>query len=297
LRDSEPGDYGTIIFEQHRNRLTNIAYGMLGAIMDAEDAVQDAWLRWRDIDATAIGNPGAYLTTITTRVAIDRLRSAQRRREAYVGPWLPEPVMTTFVPDPAEVVIGTETMTLALLTAIERLNPVERAVLLLRDVFDLEYSEIADVVNKSPANCRQIARRARDRAGKPKRPTQPDHHTEQRLLEAYVSAIEARDVAGLTELLAADVVLWADGGGKARAARHPLSGAARVARHLVGVTRRPGPDTEVTAVRVNGDPALLAVQGGRPVAILAFEIADAAIIAVRALLNPDKLGHVDLLDR
>ncbi|MGB7860322.1 MAG: sigma-70 family RNA polymerase sigma factor, partial [Acidimicrobiia bacterium] len=153
------------VFEQNRSRLTGIAYGMLGSVMEAEDVVQDAYLRWHGVDPSRVDSPAAYLTTITTRLAIDRLKSAQVRREQYVGPWLPEPIVTSYAPDPAQVVEEAESLSMAMLVALERLNPVERAVLLLRDVFDYDYAEIADVVDKSPANCRQIARRARDKAG------------------------------------------------------------------------------------------------------------------------------------
>lgn len=282
----------TEIFERNRGRLTAIAYGMLGSVMDAEDVVQDAYLRWRGVDVAGIDSPEAYLTTITTRIAIDRLRSARARRETYVGPWLPEPMVTSFIPDPADVVAEAEVLTMATLTAFESLNPVERAVLLLRDVFDLDYPEIADVVDKSPSNCRQIAKRARDKAGRAARPTPSRPEVETEIITRYLEKVIQGDVEGVASVFADDVVLWSDGGGKARAARHPLFGAERVARHLVGVAPQTPEGTEVRIVRVNGDPAILGVLDGNVIAALSFEVAEGLVVAVRAVLNPDKLSHL-----
>jgi RNA polymerase sigma-70 factor (ECF subfamily) len=280
------------VFERHRSRLFNVAYGMLGSFMDAEDVVQDAYLRWRDVDDASVDAPVAYLTTITTRLAIDRLRSAQHRRETYVGPWLPDPMVTDFAADPAEVVVGADQMRLALLTAMERLNPIERAVLLLRDVFDSEYAEIADIVDKSPANVRQIAVRARERVGDTSRRSGSDQETDARLVAEYMTAIASGNVDEVARVFSEDVVLWSDGGGKARAARHPLHGATRVARHLVGVSPQAPEGMQVAVVRVNGDPAIEASVGDSVIALIAFEVADGSIIGVRAQLNPDKLAHL-----
>ncbi|MGD2060228.1 MAG: RNA polymerase sigma-70 factor [Acidimicrobiia bacterium] len=280
------------IFERHRNRLMGIAYGMLGSVMDAEDVVQDAYLRWRGVSVAAIDSPEAYLTTITTRLAIDSLRSARNRRETYVGPWLPEPIAASFEPDPADLVAATEAFSMALLVALERLNPIERAVLLLRDVFDLDYAEIADVVDKSPANCRQIASRARDKAGDTSRPVRAAPELERAVIERYLEKVSAGDVDGVASIFAEDVVLWSDGGGKARAARHPLYGAKRVARHLVGVAPQTPPGTEVRMARLNGDPAVIGVLDGRAIGAVAFEIVDDVVVAVRAVLNPDKLSRL-----
>ena len=290
---SKPADPLLVdVFEQHRPRLLGVAYGMLGSVMDAEDVVQDAWLRWSAAETGTVESPVAYLTTITTRLAIDRLRSARHRRETYVGPWLPAPLVSDAGPDPGDVVAEAEQLSMAMLTALERLEPTERAVLLLREVFDLDYSEIADVVDKSPANCRQIARRARGRVGDVGRHRAHEHEIEDRLLEAYVAAIAADDTDALIEVFADDVVLWSDGGGKARAARHPLAGAARVARFLVGVSAQAPAGATARFVRVNGDPALMGVVDGRPIGVLAFEVAEGQIIAIRAVLNPDKLAHI-----
>ena len=191
------------------------------------------------------------------------------------------------------MVAEAEQLSMAMLTTLERLDPTERAVLLLREVFDLDYAEIADVVDKSPANCRQIARRARDHVGEVGRRRAHERDVEQRLLEAYVTAIAADDTEALTEVFADDIVLWSDGGGKARAARHPLCGAARVARFLVGVSAQAPAGVSARFVRVNGDPALIGVVDGEPIGVLAFEIGDDRILAIRAVLNPDKLAHIE----
>jgi len=279
------------VFEAHRPRLVGIAYGMLGSVMDAEDVVQDAYLRWAGIDPTTVDSPAAFLTTVTTRLAIDRLRSAQHRREAYVGPWLPEP-MVTAADDPAEVVATAERLSMALLVALERLNPVERAVFLLRDVFDYDYPAIADVVDKSPANCRQIASRARERVGDPSR-GRPLESEERRLANAYAAAILSRDVAGLARILADDVVLWSDGGGKTRAARHPLAGRDRVAKYLVSVSQQAPDETTAELVAVNGSLGWLATIGGAAMAVITFETAEGLVTGIRVVLNPDKLSHLD----
>lgn len=281
------------VFEQNRSRLTGIAYGMLGSMMDAEDVVQDTYLRWTDVDAATVDSPAAFLTTTTTRIAIDRLRSAQMRREQYVGPWLPEPLIRSVEPDPADVVSAAESLSLSMLLALERLQPVERAVLLLREIFDYDYSEIADIVDKSPANCRQIAKRARERAGDLTR-SRPSSDTENSIINHYIDAVTAGDVDRLAEVFAEDVVLTADGGGVVRAARHPLFGAERVARHLVGVQPQTPKRTEVRIVRANGDITIMGLLEGSPIGTVTFEIEDQVVTGIRALLNPEKLDRLDL---
>jgi RNA polymerase sigma-70 factor (ECF subfamily) len=280
------------VFEAHRPRLVGIAYGMLGGLAEAEDVVQDAYLRWHEADQAQIRSAEAFLVTVTTRLAIDRLRSARMRRESYVGPWLPEPLVADAAPDPADVVAEAEQLSLALLTALERLNPVERAVLLLRDVFDLDYGEIADVVEKSPANVRQIATRARAHVGDAgRRLTTPTPEEEERLLGAFMEAAATGDLERLTGLLAADAIMWSDGGGIARAARKPIYTAAKVARFFIGVARKAPPDATFDRVRVNGEPGLRVNTADGPITIVAFEIADGVITGVRVVVNPEKLGY------
>jgi RNA polymerase sigma-70 factor (ECF subfamily) len=280
------------LFEQQRGRLFAIAYGMLGSTADAEDTVQDAYLRWAEVDPGSIDSPAAYLTTVTTRLAIDRLRSARHRRETYVGPWLPEPLITAYGDDPADIVAEAERLSMAVLAALERLKPTERAVLLLREVFDLDYNEIAAIVDKSPANCRQIAVRARDHVGDTRRGAPNDPAVEQRLLSEYMGAMAAGDVEALARAFAEDVVLWSDGGGKARAARHLLNGALRVARHLIGVSTQPPSSMEVTVVRANSEPGFLGEVDGVPIGLVTFDIAGGVIVGIHALLNPDKLERL-----
>ncbi len=280
------------IFERNRPRLTGVAYGMLGSVMEAEDVVQEAYLRWQGVDLADIDSPEAYLTTITTRLAMDRLKSAQVRRETYVGPWLPEPLVSAFAGDPADVVTEAESLSMTLLMALEGLTPIERAVLLLREVFDLDYTEIADIVDKSPANSRQIAKRAREKAATRKSPAPNDLEVESRIISRYLEEISKGDVEGVASVFAEDVVLWSDGGGKARAARHALYGARRVARHLVGVRPQTPEGTEIRLARVNGQPAILGVLDGRVIGSISFEIDEGQVIAAHAVLNPDKLDHL-----
>lgn len=283
------------VFESERRRLFGIAYGMLGQVMDAEDIVQDAFLRWQGTDVDHVDNPAAYLTTITTRLAIDRLRSASVRREQYVGPWLPEPIVPgiTLAEDPGDIVAEAEQISLALLTAFERLNPVERAVLLLRDVFDFDYGEIADVVERSAENCRQIASRARDRVGDAGRSYPVTAERQQELMNAFVLAMSTGDVEFLRGAFAADVTLWSDGGGKARAARHPIHGAAKVAQFLIGIRKWADPEDRYAFTTANGYPAVYIARAGVPLGIVTLQMSEDGIIGVRNIVNPDKMGHLE----
>jgi RNA polymerase sigma-70 factor (ECF subfamily) len=277
-------------FEPCRPRLLGIAYGMLGELTEAEDVVQDAWIRWDGADRAAVRNPESFLVSVTTRLALDRLRSARARREVYVGPWLPEPLLSD--PETPETkAIEAERLSLALLGALERLNPVERAVLVLRDVFDLEYAEIADVVEKTPANVRQIATRAREHAGDPSRARSVDEEERQRLADAFLLASVSGDLAQIRSLLAADAIMYTDGGGVVTAARKPIYGAAKIARFMVGVQNKDAfPDDPVyTRVLVNGDLGVRmdSAEDGF-LSIVAIEIADGAIQAIRFFNNPER---------
>jgi RNA polymerase sigma-70 factor, ECF subfamily len=277
-------------FEVCRPRLLGIAYGLLGELTEAEDVVQEAWLRWDGADRDAIRNAESFLVTVTTRLALDRLRSARARREVYVGPWLPEPLVTD--PETPETrAIEAERLSLALLGAMERLNPVERAILVLRDVFDFEYAEIADVLGKTPANVRQIARRARDHAGDSSRRRQVSEEERERLATAFLAAAVSGDVDQIRELLAADAIMYTDGGGVVTAARKPIYGADRIARFLVGVQRKTAFPTDpvFTRVLVNGDPGVRmdsAADGF--LSIAAVEVADGTVQTVRFFNNPER---------
>lgn len=277
-------------FAACRPRLLGIAYGMLGELTEAEDVVQEAWLRWEKAGRNAIRNPEAFLVTVTTRLALDHLRSARARREVYVGPWLPEPLVTD--PETPETrAIEAERLNLALLGALERLNPIERAVLVLRDVFDLEYTEIADAVEKTPANVRQIARRARDHAGDRSRARSVGEEERERLATAFLAAAVSGDIDRIRDLLAADAVMYSDGGGVVTAARKPIYGADKIARFLVGVQRKPAypADAVFTRVLVNGDPGVRmdsAADGF--LSIVAIEVADDAVQCIRFFTNPER---------
>jgi RNA polymerase sigma-70 factor, ECF subfamily len=277
-------------FAACRPRLLGIAYGLLGELTEAEDVVQDAWLRWDQADSDAVRNAEAFLVTVTTRLALDRLRSARARREVYVGPWLPEPLVTD--PETPETkAIEAERLSLALLAALERLNPVERAVLVLRDVFDFEYAEIADVLDKTPSNVRQIAARARSHAGDATRRREVSEEERQRLTVAFLGAAFSGDMDGVRELLAADAIMYTDGGGVVTAARKPIYGAAKIARFMVRVQRKSNfpADPVYTPVLVNGDPGVLMESASEGfLSIAAVEISDGLVQAVRFFNNPER---------
>lgn len=281
------------VFEACRPRLTRLAYGMLGELGEAEDVVQDAWLRFAAAETGAIRDAEAWLVAVTTRLAIDQLRSARRRREHYVGPWLPEPLVADPAqPDPAAAVERGERLSMALLVALERLHPVERAVFLLRDVFDLDYAEIADAVGRTPAACRQVARRARRHVGEPARRQLVPAGEEARLVQAFVEAAGRGDLQGLVAILAHDANVYSDGGGVVPAARKPIYGADRAARFLVGVQRKADFLPEYVYVRVNGDPGFTVAGPQGVFAVVALEVADTRIANVRIVYNPNKLRRV-----
>jgi RNA polymerase sigma-70 factor, ECF subfamily len=277
-------------FATCRPRLLGIAYGMLGELTEAEDIVQEAWLRWEKADRDAVRNPESFLVRVTTRLALDHLRSARARREVYVGPWLPEPLVTD--PETPETrAIEAEQLSLALLGALERLNPIERAVLVLRDVFDLDYAEIADVIDKTPANVRQIAGRARDHAGDRSRARTVSEEERERLAAAFLAAAVSGDIDQIRDLLAADAVMYSDGGGVVTAARKPIHGADKIARFMVGVQRKAAypADPVFTRVLVNGDPGVRmdsAADGF--LSIIAIEVAEDAVRCIRLFTNPER---------
>ena len=276
------------VFASARPMVFSIAYRMLGSVMDAEDLVQDAFLRWEEAAETYVRSPRAYLTTIVTRLAINHLRAARTKRETYVGPWLPEPLVTEETPDTVELA---ESLSMAFLVLLERLSPIERAVFLLHEVFDFEYAEIARMVDKTEANCRQLVARAKRRIGAPRARFGADPAGAQRLTERFTAASVAGDLDGLLALLAEDITLWADGGGKTPgAALKPVRGATPVARFVLGIMSRFVPaETTVRPAELNGQPGFIAYLAGRPLSALIFDIRDGRIHTIYAIGNPDKL--------
>jgi RNA polymerase sigma-70 factor (ECF subfamily) len=279
-----------VTLEQLRRHGFGVAYRMLGSVADAEDVVQEALLRLARQEP-APAEPAAWLTTVTTRLAIDHLRLARVRRETYVGPWLPDPL----VDDATATVERAESLSQAFLVLLERLTPVERAAFLLRDVFEYDYAAIADIVGKSEANARQLVTRARRRIadGRPRFDADAAHR--QALLERFLAAAEEGDLRGLESLLADDAVLYSDGGGKVSAARRPIHGADRIARFMAGVARlrrKRGPYA-AELVRVNGQPGRVARgPDGTVWDVLSVDVAGGRIVAVRIVRNPEKLAHV-----
>ncbi|TLZ71771.1 MAG: RNA polymerase sigma-70 factor [Methanobacteriota archaeon] len=279
------------VFTELRPLLFAIAYRMLGSAMDAEDLVQEAYLRWQEASDADVRSPRAYLATIVTRLAINHLRSARVERESYVGPWLPEPLMTEQVPDASGHIELSESLSMAFLVLLERLSPVERAVFLLYEVFDFEYAEIARIMDKSEANCRQLFARAKKHVGAPRARFAASREQAERLVERFARATGAGDMDGLLALLAEDITLWADGGGKAPgAALKPVYGADAVASFIVGFTRRfVQRDRVLRPAEINGQPGFISYVSGTPVAALVFDIQGDRIRTIYAIGNPDKL--------
>jgi RNA polymerase sigma-70 factor (ECF subfamily) len=280
-------------FVAHRSLLFTVAYEMLGSAADAEDVVQETWLRWSGIGDAAreeVRDPRAYLVRIVTRQALNRLRTLARRREDYVGEWLPEPLLTS--PDVAEDVELAESVSIAMLTVLETLGPAERAVFVLREVFDVPYDEIAEAVGKSSAAVRQIAHRARLHMAA-RRPRMEVSRTEQQqVVERFLAALATGDVRGLMDALAPDVVLVADGGGLAPAVRHPVEGMERVAA-LLSRFKTLAPDAVVGTVWLNGAPAVRIDLAGEIDTAVTFVVEDGRIARIYAIRNPHKLGRLD----
>jgi RNA polymerase sigma-70 factor (ECF subfamily) len=281
----------TEAFVAYRNLLFTVAYEMLGSAADAEDVLQETWLRWVKVDLEHVRDQRAYLVRITTRQALNRLRTMKRRKEAYVGPWLPEPMLTA--PDVAEDVELAESMSMALMLVLETLSPTERAVFVLREAFDVSYDEIAAAVDKSPAAVRQIAHRARlhVEARHPRRVVSPGQT--RAALESFQRALETRDLQGLLDVLAPDVVLVSDGGGVKRAALRPVTGAGKVVRYIVGGVGKADVALTGDPTVVNGNPALVVRVDGEIDGVMAIRVEDARIIGLYYVRNPAKLTRVE----
>jgi RNA polymerase sigma-70 factor (TIGR02957 family) len=288
MRTKTP-DRATEVFVAHRNLLFTVAYEMLGSAADAEDVLQETWLRWAQVDLHTVREQRAYLVRIATRQALARLRVLGRRKESYVGPWLPEPLLTS--PDVAEDVELADSVSMAMLTVLETLGPAERAVFVLRDVFDTPYEEIAEAVGKSAAAVRQIAHRAREHVAA-RRPRMPVSTTEQQqAVDRFLAAVRHGDLQGLLDVLAPDVVVVADGGGIVAAARRPIEGAERVAAFLIAAAG--SADFEVKAVWLNGSPAFRIDIGGSLDTAVSLAVEDGRVTRIYAVRNPHKLARLD----
>ncbi len=292
------------IFDRHRGLLVSVAYRVLGSVSDAEDVVQEAWLRWSNLDHSGINDPRAFLVRVTTRLSIDRLRRAKARRESYVGPWLPEPVLTDR--DVAEDVALAESVSMAMLVVLETLSPLERAVFVLREAFGMPYAEIGEVIDRKEEAVRQLARRARDHVRERRSRFEADQTEQRRVTERFLEAASSGDLDTLMGVLAPGVTLVADGGGRALAPRRPVRGAEKVARFLLAVATEErmarflrsvgsepvAADLRVYMARINGGPGVVITSQGRPVSALVLDVADGAIQTIHLVANPEKLAGV-----
>jgi RNA polymerase sigma-70 factor (ECF subfamily) len=287
---SVPADAAQI-FNQYRVLLFSIAYRMLGSSSDAEDIVQEAFLRWLQIDDEKIASPRAYLSTAVVRLCIDQLRSAREQREVYVGPWLPEPIQTGECHELVETAILAESLTYAFLVMLEKLSPLERAVFLLHEVFDYEYAEIAAIVGKSEPNCRQVLHRAHQHLGQPRPRFDVSREQQEQIAGEFLHASAGGDMQGLLNLLTDDIVYTGDGGGKARAGLKPVRGPANVARGMLdGLRTMPVDMRQMRIEEINGQMAIVSyLEDGHPYGVVAFDFADQRVRAVYAIVNPDKL--------
>jgi len=285
-------DTGTDVFEEHRPVLMGVAYRMLGRVADAEDVVQEAWLRWSGADRSEVREPRGYLVRITTRLAIDRLRQVKARGETYVGPWLPEPYATDFgdtVPDAAERAVLADSVSLAVLVVLESLSPLERAVFVLREAFGYPYTDIAAMLDRGEAAVRQLAARARKHVDERRPRYEVDPGRRRELTERFLAAAGEGDLEGLLELLAPDVRLVGDSGGKSRAPLRVLESADKVGRFLVGAAQKGVPDPSFRFMELNGGFAVVVLSGGRPDSVFQVDVFEGRIQSVYIIRNPDKL--------
>jgi RNA polymerase sigma-70 factor (ECF subfamily) len=286
------------VFNTDRPLLFSIAYRMLGSASDAEDVLQDAWLRYRGADPSTIRSPKAFATTVVTRLCLDRLKSARSTRETYIGPWLPEPVLTSEVERPDDMLQRAESITFAFLVLLEKLSPEERAVFLLKDVFDYDHSEIGAMLGLSAENSRQLLHRAKSRlaGGRPRLTGTAE--SRRAIAERFARAFSSGDGSELTSLLASEVTLLSDGGGKVAAARRPLLGRDEVLKFLIGLhrvaeSRGLAREASLTIEDINSEPALTLRLGGHLESVFVLSIDDEGISAIRVVRNPDKLAHID----
>lgn len=309
MSESAPGERQqdeVRLFDEHRGLLVSVAYRVLGSVTDAEDTVQEAWLRWSNVDHSEIVDPRAFLVRVTTRLAIDRLRRAKVRREAYVGPWLPEPVLTAQDPqDPSEDAAMAESISMAMLVVLETLSPLERAVFVFREAFGMPHSEIADVLGRKEEAIRQLAHRARAHVHERRSRFDADQDEQRRVTERFLEATSTGDLDGLMAVLSPGVELVADGGGRALAPRRPVRGAEKVARFLFAVVTEektarflesvgsdPSGVTHVHLAQVNAAPGVVITAAGEPISALVLDVSDGMVRTIRLVANPEKLAGV-----
>jgi RNA polymerase sigma-70 factor, ECF subfamily len=281
-------------FEPHRRHLMALAYRMLGSLVEAEDAVQEAYLRWHDTDRAKVRNPEAFLSRTVMRLCLDQLKSARRRREAYVGPWLPEPVLESGALDADSASDYAQDLSVALMLTLERLSPLERAAFLLHDVFEVDFAEIAETLGRNEAACRQLAARGRVhvRAARPR--FHPSREENSKLLAAFNEAAESGNAAGLAAYLAKDAVLVADGGGKRAAALNPIHGADHIVRLVEGLARKLAGPFRLRYAPINGMPGFIVTAPNGGIETIALDIIEGKITAIYNVRNPDKLRRLAL---
>lgn len=282
----------TLTFDSHRRRLQGIAYRMLGSVAEAEEVVQDAWLRWHEADKDSFDSAEAWLVTVVTRLSIDRLRAAKVQREHYIGPWMPEPTLTGSPDTPEQMLERADNISVAFLAVLERLAPEARAAFLLREVFDADYDDVARTLGKSEAACRQLVHRAKAQVQEARPRFQVSRETHQRLLRAFADAAARGSLQDLKALMAEDVELIGDGGGKVQTFSKILRGSQRLAQLYFALWRRMGAGVRMELVDINGEPGLLRFLDGELESAQTFEIEGERIVRIRAQRNPDKLARI-----
>lgn len=280
----------TKIFDQHRSELINIAYGMLGNVSDAQDIVQDAYLKWRGVTLDEVNHPEAYLKTIVSRLCIDHFKSAKQQREQYIGPWLPQPIVDSDPQLPDKEIELHDKLTIALLHVLENLSPDQRAIYLLHDVFDYTFSEISDLLDKKPATCRKATQRARSRIRNNSLPQESSIKEDQQTINKFIEALRSRDMDKLQSILTDDAVLYSDGGGKATAAPKPIESMKKVSKFLMSIAEKNQDNVSIENTYVNNRPGFKAFMGGELHSIWSFSIRDGRIDKVFSILNPEKLS-------
>lgn len=283
------------VFARHRDRLVSVAYRITGSMADAEDAAQEAWLRWSKANVTEVRDPLAFLVRITTRLALDRLRRIRARRETYQGEWLPEPTVASASME--EDLLRAEAISMGMLRVLETLSPLERAVFVLREAFDLPYAEIGEIVDRKEPTVRQTSRRARAHVVAQRRRFEIDPGSQVEVTNRFFAAVQTGDLDGLMAVLAPDVTLITDSGGKVRAPLLPLKGPDRIARFLVSVAARDLPGLETRIIELNGGPGIVAISGDEPQAAVLFDVLDGRISTIYLVANPEKLGAIRPMSR